>query len=464
MILPAPGRSDSQAAATFKRDEIATANANGATPEGSTAGGGVRSPTEQLLQPLATEDTIAEDPNEPVGPLDEQLNPFEPAINDGQAAIPLRGEEQTPGIRLGTMLLRPSISQTINTETQKFSDGKTRRNYLTTGIRGTLTTDWSRHSLTVTGDGAWENNIGRNDNGEEPRARINADLQLDLARDTIAHITAGYDFSREDTDDPNALTNASTQSGVHEFRTGLSIERDFGVLRGLAAIELNRHIYSDATALDGSAISLADRDRTGGNIRLRAGYELSPALIPFIEVSTGQSSYDQKTDDSGYRRSSHSYAAKTGTEVDLGEKLRGELALGYARKEYDDGRLRSIDALTWDGDLTWSPQRGTDVLLGLRTSIEDFAEGGESGWVSYQLDAGLTHQLRNNLIARLSGRIVRREFTVSDSDPVTEYYSGAGLTWSISRYLDLTGDISYQATPAYDSNQFRFGAGLTLKR
>lgn len=409
-------------------------------------------------------DPIYEQQDDSERPYTEAENPYEPTVDGGENPPPTGEPGLTPGIRLGTFVLRPSLSQTINTEKQSNTGGPSRRHYLTTGIRGTLTSDWSRHALTVTGDGAWEKNFGSKD-GEEPRARIDADLRLDLGRDTTANLKAGYEFDREDTTDPNALTGASVQGGEHQFTAGASIERDFGKLRGLSALDLSRTVYTDAKGLNGAAISLSDRDRNAANLRSRVGYELSPALIPFLELNAGATKYDRDRDNSGFARSSNSYGAKIGAEVDLGEKTRGEAAIGYLRKQYDDERLASIGALTLDGDLNWSPQRGTNVNLGLRTTIEDFAGGPQGGWISYQLNTGLTHELRNNLVARLTGQIVRRTFpSSSDMENVMEYTAGAGLTWGINRYLDLTADVSYQWTPVYDSSELRVGAGLALKR
>lgn len=421
-------------------------------------------PAPQLWRPSNNPgDPIFEQQDEAGQPYAEAENPYEPTVDGGEnPQIPTQ-PGQTPGIRLGTFLLRPSISQTINTEKQTNTGGPSRRNYLTTGIRGTLTSDWSRHALTVTGDGAWEKNFGQK-NGEEPRARIAADLRLDLGEETTANLTAGYEFSREGTTDPNALTGASVQGGEHRFTTGASIERDFGKLRGLAALDLSRTVYTDAKGLNGQPISLSDRDQKAANLRGRIGYELSPALIPFLELNVGTTKYDRRLDNSGYARSSNSYGAKIGTEVDLGEKTRGEAAIGYLRKQYDDDRLAAIGALTLDGELNWSPQRGTNVNLGLRTMIEDFAGGPQGGWISYRLDAGLTHELRSNLVARLTGQIVHRTFPSSDIENAVEYTAGAGLTWGLNRYLDLTADVSYQWTPVYDSNELRVGAGLVLKR
>ncbi|ANV26784.1 polysaccharide biosynthesis protein UppP [Agrobacterium pusense] len=421
-------------------------------------------PTPQLWRPSNNPgDAISEQQDEAGQPYADADNPYEPTVDGGENPRVVTEPGQTPGIRLGTLLLRPSISQTINTEKQRNTGGPSRRNYLTTGIRGTLTSDWSRHALTVTGDGAWEKNFGDKD-GEEPRARIEADLRLDLGSETTANLKAGYEFSREDTTDPNALTGAAVQGGEHRFSAGASIERDFGKLRGLAALDLSRTVYTDAKGLDGRPISLSDRDQNGANLRGRLGYELSPALIPFLELNAGTTKYDSRLDNSGYARSSNAYGAKIGAEVDLGEKTRGEAAIGYLRKQYDDDRLASIGALTLDGELNWSPQRGTNVNLGLRTTIEDFAGGPQGGWVSYRLDAGLTHELRSNLVARLTGQIVHRTFPSSDTEDAVEYTAGAGLTWGLNRYLDLTADVSYQWTPVYDSSELRVGAGLVLKR
>lgn len=436
-----------------------------AETEANTAQTTAPAPAPQLWRPSNNPgDAIFEQQDEAGQPYAEAENPYEPTVDGGENPQIATQPGQTPGIRLGTFLLRPSISQTINTEKQTNTGGPSRRNYLTTGIRGTLTSDWSRHALTVTGDGAWERNFGSDKDGEEPRARLEADLRLDLGEETTANLTAGYEFSREDTTDPNALTGASVQGGEHRFTAGASIERDFGKLRGLAALDLSRTVYTDAKGLNGQPISLSDRDQKAANLRGRIGYELSPALIPFLELNAGTTKYDRRLDNSGYARSSNSYGAKIGTEVDLGEKTRGEAAIGYLRKQYDDDRLAAIGALTLDGELNWSPQRGTNVNLGLRTMIEDFAGGPQGGWISYRLDAGLTHELRSNLVARLTGQVVHRTFPSSDIENAVEYTAGAGLTWGLNRYLDLTADVSYQWTPVYDSSELRFGAGLVLKR
>lgn len=401
-------------------------------------------------------------------PYAEDLNQPYPDLLDPPADDPATEEAAAlpgdpTGIRLGTLLLRPSIGQSINRETIRDGDTETKRNYLGTTIRGTLTSDWARHQLSVTGETVIERNLG---GGEQPKpeGQIDANLRLDLADETIANISAGYDFEREDNSDPNAIGGTSAQSAVQQFNGGLTLERDAGTLRGLAGLGISREIYGDAELQDGSRLDLGDRDHTLVDGRLRLGYELSPALIPFVEVRGGRNFYDRTQDSAGYERSSWTYGGRGGVEFDLSEKLRGELGLGYERVEYDDSRLAALDGLTVDGRTVWSPQRGTELELALRTTLQDATAAGASGWVEYNLAATLTHQLRHNLVGRLTGGATERVFPQASDE--TTWISGAGLTWSLSRYLDLTGAVEYEYTDrtGTDTKTLRAGLGLTLRR
>ncbi|MBX5141172.1 outer membrane beta-barrel protein [Rhizobium lentis] len=374
---------------------------------------------------------------------------------------------ETSGIPIGTFVLRPSVTQSINTETPKDGNTRQRRAFLETDAAATLTSDWGRHQLTVTSEGAWQRNIS-GEGEEQPSFKVNGDLRLDLPDDTVAHLTAGYNFYREDTDDPDAIADATQQSDVQEFTAGASVQRDFGILRGTTALALNRSIYSDATLANGTTVALSDRNQTTGTLRGRVGYELSPALIPFIEATIGRTIYDETRDSAGYERSSHSYGAKAGVEVDLGEKLKGEVGVGYERADFEDSRLASIDTATLDASLLWSPIRGTDVNLDLQTSIQPSTTAGESGYVSHALTTTVTHQLRDNLVGTMIGGVIWRDYptdsTISDE---LVYTAATGLTWNINRYLDLTSTLGYELTTRKDgddSRQWRAGVGLKLKR
>ncbi|CCE97364.1 conserved hypothetical protein [Sinorhizobium fredii HH103] len=400
--------------------------------------------------------------------LDEdfnRLNRREEAIDGLRTRIdPDAG--QATGLRIGSFVLKPALSETFNHERQKNGSTSQSRSFLETGLKGSLTSDWSRHQLSVTGEGVLQNNIS-GEGEEEPRADVDAELRLDLTDETVARLSAGYSFEREDANDPNAIVNAEEQSAVNTYRLGAAVERDLGLVRGSVGLDFERQTYGDVDLDNGTTLSQEDRDRNTGTLTGRLGYELSPALIPFLEASVGKSIYDLRRDTLGFERSYMSYAGRGGLEVDLGEKLNGELALGYETYRFDD-RLGDLGGLSVDGRVNWSPQRGTDVLFGLLTYLDPSTTADNPGSINYELTNIITHQLRSTLVATLSNSLTLRDFP-SDATAADEatWRTGAGLTWDMSRYLALTGDVSYERTnrdvgPSSDTT--RVGVGLTLRR
>lgn len=439
------------------------------TPSGSTA------PTSPDAAPTAPEAELTTaslpDPDEAgLEPLrDEDLlrqNLREPRV-DGAGSVPQRSDEEDSGIRLGSFILRPSLSQQLGREKSETLGTSTSRVFSETGLKGTLTSDWSRHELRISGEGAWQKTLSGEGN-DKPRASIDAALRLDLADDTTLGINTFYRFSREDTDDPNALVNASVQSGVHEYGGGLSLERDFGRIRGALNGDLTQFGYSDAELSDGTTVQRSDRDRLRGTVSGRIGYELSPALIPFAELSIGRIRYDETLDSAGFRRSADVYGARAGVALDLGEKLRGEFALGHEQQNFDDARLASLSALTLDGTIDWSPREGTLVSLTLDTSIDPSTTAGVNGAVVHRLRSSIEHDLRSNLVARLTaGTTLTRYDGDADTADSTAWLSGAGLTWRINRYLDATADLTYERTHYRnnaENDSLTALVGVTLKR
>ncbi|ASY64262.1 Outer membrane protein/protective antigen OMA87 [Sinorhizobium sojae CCBAU 05684] len=401
--------------------------------------------------------------------LDEDLNRLnrrEETI-DGLRARPDPYRDEAVGIRIGTFVLKPALSESFNHERQKTGGDSQGRSFLETGLKGSLTSDWSRHQLSITGEGVLQHNVS-GEGEEQPRADIDAELRLDLSEDTIARLRAGYSFEREDATDPNAVANAENQSGVNSYRLGAAAERDFGIIRGSIGIDFDRRTYGDVELDDGTTLSQEDRDRNIATLTARIGYELSPALIPFLEGSVGKSVYDLRRDTLGFERSYQSYAGRAGMEFDFGEKLNGELAAGYETYRFDDARLGELRGLSVDGRVNWSPQRGTDVLFGFLTYLDPSTTAGEAGSINYELTNVITHQVRSDIVARLSNSVTLRNFpsNAAASDETT-WRTGAGLTYDMSRYLALTGDVSYERTnrdSGPTSETARVGVGLMLRR
>lgn len=402
---------------------------------------------------------------EPYRDTVRQNRPIQPI--DGLSANGLDRPDEAPGIRFGTMILRPTISEKIVHESIEDGGGSSSRIYSETEIRATLQSDWSRHRLTIDGAGRIQNNIS-GEGQEEPSASLGATLDLDLAGDMAARLRAGYDFYKEDRTDPNAVSGAVTQASVHSLGASAALMKNLGRLRGTATAQVNRLIFGDASLSNGAVISGSDRDRLSGKFTGRIGYEISPSLIPFLEASVERINYDETHDANGFARSASTYAIRLGAEIPYSEKLSGEIASGYVMHDIDDSALSDIDAFTLDGEINWSPRRGTLVNAGVASVVEASTAAGQSGSVAYQFRLGIEQQVRRNLVARLSGTALQRDF-VGSSAIADETVLGARteLDWSISRYLSLIADASFERSSQdgrSDSDTARVGLGLKLRR
>lgn len=300
------------------------------------------------------------------------------------------------GIRAGTITLRPSLSQGLRatTNADNSSDGKSAI-LSETRLRARATTDWSRHSAWLDFDGTYDKTLS----GEEysaPNIGLRAGFQLDLGERTTVKGEAGYRYRQEDPSAPTTLQGTSNRPGVQEIDGSVGVRHEFGKFFGDVKGKVNRTIYGNAE-FGNVTISQKDRDNTFASVALRGGFEMSPAIKPFVEVEIGKLIYDEKVDFSGYRRSGVRTGLRGGVEIDFGEKMSGEFALGYLRQGIDDDRLQAVEGLSADAAIKWSPQRGTDVDIGLLTRVEGATAPGESGSVYYEGTVGIKRQVRANL-------------------------------------------------------------------
>ncbi|MCD2174074.1 outer membrane beta-barrel protein [Rhizobium sp. C4] len=400
-----------------------------------------------------------------------RMNFREPADNTRTGSIdnlrPRREDIDAPGVRVGSFIIRPSIGEGIGVESTKYGSTTTTRSFLQTTGKADIMSDWSLHQLSISATGVWQTNIGGS-GATKPTASVDSKLRLDVDRLTIANLTAGYSFARESSTDPNSIVGASTQSGIHTFKGGADVTREFGKFRGTVAGTVTRNVYTAATLADGSLMSMSDRNQTTVGGRVRLGYEISPALIPFVEGSIDRAISDQTLDRNGYNRNANIYAAKAGVQLDFTEKLRGEIAAGYKQVRYTDARLSKIDAFTVDGKIDWSPIRGTDVNLTLATGVDPSTTAGVSGSTYYTISTAVSQQMIDNLVGTVGAGTTFRHFSPNGiASDQTEWAATAGLNWSLSRYLELAGTVAWNYTDVKtgtDTRSWSAIAELRVKR
>lgn len=370
------------------------------------------------------------------------------------------------GIRAGTFIVRPTLEQGIGwTSNATSSPGGRASTYSETGLRLDAISDWSRHTARLRADGTYRKSVS-GEEIDELQGGIDGELRLDLGHDLSALAALGYRVRPESASSPVDLGDVASQPLRHSFTAATGIARDIGRLRLDLTGDLERTIHDDAELSGGGTASQKDRDYTLATVKLRGGYEISPALRPFAEVEFGRRIHDNKLDAGGYERSADRYGLRAGVELDMGEKLAGEVSAGWLSERPDDERLDAIEGLALAAALAWSPVRGTTVELNGTTEIEGATDAGASGSMLYSGNLAVSRQLRANLTGRALAGIDWRDYTGGGSDLVMR--GEVSLTWWMNRYAGLTGRLRHErqesTLPDRDYDATSVFLGMTLQR
>lgn len=346
------------------------------------------------------------------------------------------------GLRLGTFTVVPTLEEGLTWTSNANNDPNGSEAVLSEStLRLNAVSDWSRHQATIDGYGTYSKSLSGEEISEF-EGGVEAALRLDLADSLSGRAGLAYSVRRESASSPDFIAGVDRQPLRHTFDGELGVEKTLGRIRLGATGEITRDQYGEARLDNGETLSQDDRNSTLALMRLRGGYELSPALIPFLEVEAGRRVYDEERDAAGFARSGNRYGVRAGVALDLSEKLSGEMSAGWVSQEFEDSRLDAVSGLDLRASLGWSPMRGTLVNLDASTTVEGSTDAGESGSLLHSGTLRLERQMRANLTGNVAAGVAYRDYSGDGHDLVLS--GEAALTWWLNRYAGLTGRLRHE--------------------
>ena len=394
---------------------------------------------------------------------------------DSERTGAIEGLEKTPdtnpyapvGIRLGSFLVTTTAESGVTwTSNANSSTNGSPATLSETTLRLNAISDYGGDKTTFDAFGNFRKTIS-GEEIKETRAGVDAALERELADDWRALASLGYEVGPESASSPVAVTGTLDQPIKHSFTGSVGIEKAVGKLRLRLTGNVEREIYGDAELSTGGSVSQADRDTTLGTVVLRTGYEVSPALVPFVELEYGRRFYDQDPDSNGFDRASTRMGVRGGMAFDFGEKLSGEVSAGWINEDLKDARLASISGPSLAGNVRWSPIRGTNVDLSAETTVEGATSANESGSLLHAGKLTLSHELLANLTAEATLGAALRDYTGQDGEDHI-YSAEASMTWWLNRYVGVTGKARTErqdsTLPGRDYTANSVFLGLKLQR
>lgn len=381
-----------------------------------------------------------------------------------------RPEYDPLGKRIGGFTLFPTLRTGVLYDDNVFGDPANAEEtaILSAAADLRLVSNWSVHALEVRGT-VTNNEFLDYSSEHRTNFALRAAGRLDVRRSLAVGGGAEYQSLTEERTDPN-----SPRAAVKPVRSDASgfdmyVNRESGRLMLRADLDWRTLDYRDVYDAAGVIIDQDYRDRDLFSASVRSAFAITPATAVFLEGAYDHNSYKQPLTPALTSRNSETYSALAGVSFDITELVRGEVALGYRDRSYDDPGLASSGALAARAEIEWFPT----PLLTVNFSASRTEESSDAllspGFEATSAGVSADYELLRNLI--FGAGVVFAEQDYEGIDRMDSrwnaffsatYFLNRNLGLELSyNYLDQESSGLAAAASNYDQN--RVGLSLVFR-
>jgi hypothetical protein len=421
-LAPTPAAAISEA----RLPQIQNQTRRGATPVDPNAAPALPAPT--LTSPTATLPTNAN----AAAPLPQNLThkprpedtPFDPL-----------------GVTAGSFLLRPAIevSGGYDTNPARTTSGGGASLFSVVAPELKASSNWLRHELTADLHGSYTTYSSEHQL-DRPAFDGKIDGRIDVTTRTKINLESRLIVATDNPGSPNIQVGLAKLPVSTDVGWSLGLAQQFNRFDYTFKGSFDRTTYQQSVFTDGSTSSNNDRNFDQPAVELRANYELTPGVKPFLQFDADRRVHDVMFDNFGFDRDSDGLAGKLGTSFELSRILTGELALGYLSRTYRDPTLPRLAGPTLDSSLTWVASALTTVKLKASTTANETTLAGVSGVFTHEIGIEVDHNFRRWLEATLKFTGDRDNYIGSDRLDY-RYALSTALTYKLTREWQLKGEL-----------------------
>jgi hypothetical protein len=394
---------------------------------------------------------IAEKPVQPAPPLQERAQRTNVATGIITGTIPSTAgpvkrakPEEEPydpvGVHAGAFLLKPSIEVSEGFDDNPFRVQNGPGSYFTT-LKSALSakSDWSRHELSLDLRGSFTHysDIEHND---RPEGAAILRGRVDVTKTTRVELEEKAELTTQSAGTPDSVSGAKRPPNIYTLGSKAGVVQAFNRFELGLYGGFERNIYENAELIGGGIVDLAQNNYNTYSTRLRASYEVTGGVKPFVEASVDTRVFDQKVDSFGIRRGSDGMKADIGITLDRPEIIKGEASIGYGRRVYDDPTLPNVSGLMVDSSLVWKATALTKVTFAVTSAIGESTLTNASGVFTHEAKVTVDHAFRRWLIGS-----VFTSYGVDDYRGIgridDRFTYGGALTYYLNRSFALRGEV-----------------------
>ncbi|MEM9015111.1 MAG: outer membrane beta-barrel protein [Pseudomonadota bacterium] len=399
---------------------------------------------------------------------DSEFQDVSPNVSVSERFADIHGAD---GLRSGGFLLFPSLSISEVYDDNVFSEPEATGpvDDFLTDVSGRLRarSDWSRHGIEASARvRRLQFHEQRRESNTEYAFAGNGFLNLGARSRFLAG--AGYRRASE----PRSATQTVAGSNEPVRFSTTTANADFDLLhtrfREQFGVSYRKDDFDDA--LVASALVDQDfRDRDIYSAYYRQSFRFRPTIAVFAEASGEIQEYDTVQPGVGALQDSTSYRVSGGVAADINKVARGEIALGYQNRDYDDPVFTDVSGFSVEAGVEYFLSDLTTVTVNADRSIRDTAVPGVAGFYSTGGDVTIEHELFRPLLLVASAAYREDDFRGIDrKDDILSFAVGADYAFRPEailsvRYTHLdVGSDGLAARAPFTDNVIRFGIELRL--
>jgi hypothetical protein len=402
-------------------------------------------PEESLLDAAIGPPLAGPTGEETVGP--PLAGPAPEPIEDGRIRPrrePLADPFAAEGINIGSFIIRPSIEiGALATDNVAGSADKEGAIGLIVAPELIVTAETERYDFEASGRA--ETITYEDEQFNEQMADARGRLRYALTNATDLHAEIGYARFLEDFSDPDTPSGAAERPAVDEFDGLLGVEHRIGRLSTRFTGFADRSVHEEVPLNGGGVADRSELDNSEFGVRARAGYATSSILRPFVDAAVGSRLFDNAEDDSGFARSSVWGELSGGLVIDRGEKLSGEVSIGYRREDIEDDQLEDLNVFLANAAILWSPRRLTEVRLDLSTDVDSTSTPGASASIIYAGSLAISRSFTPRIRGETGIGLSHETDIGSDFRDVT-FTGFAEASYAFNRTASLIARYEYERT------------------
>ncbi|MCJ8159307.1 outer membrane beta-barrel protein, partial [Sphingomonas sp. LaA6.9] len=187
----------------------------------------------------------------------------------------------------------------------------------------------------------------------------------------------------------------------------------------------------------------------------------------FVEGFATKRDARTAVDRNGVDRDTTTYGGNVGVQLDIADRIKGDLGLGVYRAEYQDATISDHTGFSASGRIVWRPRVRTSITGQVFSGDVATIRGGASSRTDTSGSIRVDQEVRHNLLAYALVGVVDTSYRGASGRNLTTLTGAAGVEYLMNRSISIKLDTAYMDRsanlPTDAFNKFRVGVALRLR-